>query len=356
MLGSLLFAQNNSHSWSSFSFFSFFLGWGEWRKNSEQFVLQSPPPARFPNHSSHAQLFHNHIFKNLRIHIFFPTENYVCFKCTRCFAGSKCKFKVKLLLIDCCWYQWNRFLTMHCDRLSYWNCSIKHTTQFLSFVIYDKNVKMKPLKVRAKLCTQIHELLWLRAAELQRRKMTTEWEREVPNQIKEASEEAWKDLFSSESEQLFRQITRDPTAFRTRQTFIVTLHFCSEGISQLPVFPRMGAGGYLWHRTFETSWVYIHVWGAMLPYQLSQLWPQISPATDLYLQPKCFNLLLIYSQINLFWDKSYKNNFFFPFRNPKLQFHCLNAIPSMVMFWGRLFDISACREDTRCKYSRIRKV
>lgn len=88
--------------------------------------------------------------------------------------------------------------------------------QFLGFVIYDKNVKMNPLKVRAKLCTQIHELLWLRAAERQRKKITTEWKRKVPNQIKEVSEEAWKDLFSSESEQLFRQITRDPCLQNTR--------------------------------------------------------------------------------------------------------------------------------------------
>lgn len=41
--------------------------------------------------------------------------------------------------------------------------------QFLG-VIYDKIVKMNTLKNRAKLHTRIHELLWLRAAELQRKK------------------------------------------------------------------------------------------------------------------------------------------------------------------------------------------
>lgn len=140
--------------------------------------------------------------------------------------------------------------------------------QFLGFVIYDKNVKMNPLKARAKLCTQIHELLWLRAAERQRKKITTEWKRKVPNQIKEVSEEAWKDLFSSESEQLFRQITRDPAAFRTQETFILT--FLLWGYFTIISIPKTGSRGYLWHRTFGTSWVYIHIWGAML---LSQLWP-----------------------------------------------------------------------------------
>lgn len=145
---------------------SLFLGgWGEWRKNSEQFVLQSP--AWFPNHSSHTRLFHNHIFKRTYASTSSSQQKMTfALSAWGVLWAVSVSLKLKLLLIDCYWYQWNRFLTMHCDRLSYWSC-LKHTTQFLSFVIYDKNVKMKPLKVRAKL--QIHELLWLRAAELQRK-------------------------------------------------------------------------------------------------------------------------------------------------------------------------------------------
>lgn len=147
---------------------------------------------------------------------------FMCLKTLRdFFVGSKCKFKVKLQLID---------LPVPVKPVSH-NASqqafllklFKSHCQFLGFVIYDKNISTDPLKVRAKLCTQIHELLWLRAAELQRKKITTEWKRKVPNLIKEVSEEAWKDLFSSESEQLFRQVTRDPTAFKTQENFILTL-------------------------------------------------------------------------------------------------------------------------------------
>lgn len=85
------------------------------------------------------------------------------------FVCSKSKFKVKLLLIDCYWYQWNWFLTIHHNKPSYLNC-LKHITSFSGLLFMMKNVKMNPLKVRTKLCTQIPELLWLTAAELQRKK------------------------------------------------------------------------------------------------------------------------------------------------------------------------------------------
>lgn len=86
------------------------------------------------------------------------------------------KFKVKLLLIDLLVPV--KQVSHSASQQAFLMKLFKAHCQFLGFVIYDKNVKMNPLKVRAKLCTQIHELLWLRAAEQQRKKKLQQNERE----------------------------------------------------------------------------------------------------------------------------------------------------------------------------------
>lgn len=103
------------------------------------------------------------------------------------------------------------------------------------------------------------------------------------------------------------------------------LHFCCEGISQLSLFQRTEQEDICGMGPLKPVGCTSIFGGQPSLYHLSQLWPQISPA-NFYSQPKCFNLLLIYSQIDLLWDKSCKKEIFFsPFCNPNLQFHSVSV-------------------------------